>query len=168
MNLLAPGALGLLALAIPLRSDGDGHSPLERMEHALHPWVAFLVMPVFAFANAGVSLSGLSPSVLLEPLPLGIAAGLFLGKQAGVFLMSWLAVATGIARRPAGASWGQIYGAALLAGVGFTMSLFIGTLAFEAPEYAAAVRVGVLSGSLVCGLLGYLVIRLAPGPTPRG
>ncbi len=149
----------VLAFAIPLRA-GDGESPLERLEHALHPWVAYLVMPVFAFANAGVPLAGLSLADLLAPLPLGIAAGLFLGKQAGVFLMTWLGVATGLARRPAGASWLQLYGASLLAGVGFTMSLFIGTLAFEGPEQAAAVRIGVLSGSLVCGVLGYLVMRL--------
>ncbi len=154
----------VMALAVPLRGGGDGSSPLERMEHALHPWVAFMVMPIFAFANAGVSLAGLSIGDLFAPLPLGIAAGLIVGKQTGVFLMTWLGVTTGIARRPAGASWAQIYGASLLAGVGFTMSLFIGTLAFEGPEYAAAVRVGVLSGSLVCGLLGYLVMRFAPGP----
>jgi NhaA family Na+:H+ antiporter len=157
----------VMALAIPLRGSDDGGSPLERMEHALHPWVAFMVMPVFAFANAGVSLAGLSLGDLFAPLPLGIAAGLIVGKQTGVFLLTWLGVTTGIAQRPAGASWAQIYGASLLAGVGFTMSLFIGTLAFEGPEYAAAVRVGVLSGSLVCGLLGYLVMRFAPGlPTP--
>ncbi len=152
----------VLAFAIPLRSEDGGEGPLERMEHALHGWVAYLVMPVFAFANAGVSLAGLSLSDLLEPLPLGIAMGLFLGKQVGVFLMSGLGIATGIAQRPAGASWGQLYGASLLAGVGFTMSLFIGTLAFDGIEQASAVRLGVLSGSLVCGLLGYLVMRLAP------
>jgi NhaA family Na+:H+ antiporter len=155
----------VVALAVPLRG-GDGEAPLERMEHALHPWVAFMVMPVFAFANAGVSLAGLSFGDLLAPLPLGIAAGLFLGKQVGVFLMTWLGIASGFAKRPAGASWMQIYGASLLAGVGFTMSLFIGTLAFEGPGYAAAVRVGVLSGSLVCGVLGYLVMRFAPGHSP--
>ncbi len=151
----------VLAFAIPLRSE-DGESPLERMEHALHGWVAFLVMPVFAFANAGVSLAGLSLRDLLEPLPLGIAIGLLLGKQIGVFLMTALGIATGIAQRPAGASWAQLYGASLLAGVGFTMSLFIGTLAFDGVEQASAVRLGVLSGSLVCGLFGYLVMRLAP------
>ncbi len=154
----------VLAFAIPLRDDGDSDSgPLERMEHALHPWVAYLVMPVFAFANAGVSLSGLSLGDLLAPLPLGIAAGLFLGKQVGVFLLTGLGIVTGMAQRPAGASWSQLYGASLLAGVGFTMSLFIGTLAFEGPEQAAAVRIGVLSGSLLSGLLGFLVVRLAPG-----
>jgi NhaA family Na+:H+ antiporter len=153
----------VIALAIPLRGEGDD-SPLERMEHALHPWVAFMVMPVFAFANAGVSLAGLSRSDLLAPLSLGIAAGLIVGKQVGVFLMTWLAVVLGIAARPAQASWAQVYGASLLAGVGFTMSLFIGTLAFDGPGYASAVRVGVLSGSLVCGLLGYIVMRYAPAP----
>jgi NhaA family Na+:H+ antiporter len=154
----------VMALAIPLRGDGEDDSPLERMEHALHPWVAFLVMPVFAFANAGVSLAGLSLGDLFAPLSLGIAAGLIVGKQAGVFLMTWLAVATGVAQRPAQASWAQVYGASLLAGVGFTMSLFIGTLAFEGPEYASAVRVGVLSGSFVCALLGFIVMRYAPAP----
>jgi NhaA family Na+:H+ antiporter len=152
----------VLAFSIPLRGFAEGTSPLERMEHSLHPWVAFMVMPLFAFANAGVSLTGLSPADLLAPLPLGIAAGLFLGKQIGVFAMTWLGVATGLAARPAGATWPQLYGASLLAGVGFTMSLFIGTLAFEGAESATAVRLGVLSGSLVCGLLGYLVMRLAP------
>lgn len=121
-----------------------------------------MVMPVFAFANAGVSLAGLSPADLLAPLPLGIAAGLLLGKQIGVFAATWLGIATGIAARPAGASWLQLYGASLLAGVGFTMSLFIGTLAFEGAESAAAVRLGVLSG-----LLGYLVVRLAPAGSGR-
>jgi len=158
----------VMALAIPLRGGADGESPLERMEHALHPWVAFMVMPIFAFANAGVSLAGLSMRDLFAPLSLGIAAGLIVGKQVGVFLMTWLAVVTGIAQRPAGASWGQMYGASLLAGVGFTMSLFIGTLAFEGPQFASAVRVGVLSGSFVCGLLGFAVMRLAPGPSSEG
>ncbi|MDH3254730.1 MAG: Na+/H+ antiporter NhaA [Acidobacteriota bacterium] len=156
----------VMALAIPLRTGGEEDSPLECMEHALHPWVAFLVMPIFAFANAGVSLAGLTLGDLFAPLSLGIAAGLIVGKQAGVFLLTWLAVVTGIARRPAEASWAQVYGASLLAGVGFTMSLFIGTLAFDGPEYASAVRVGVLSGSFVCGLLGYIVMRFAPGPGP--
>ena len=149
----------VLALAIPLRT-GDAHPPLERMEHALHPWVAYLVMPVFAFANAGVSLAGISPRDLLAPLPLGIAAGLFVGKQVGVFAMTWLGVVTGLAEKPAGAGWLDLYGASLLAGVGFTMSLFIGTLAFEGPDAAAAVRIGVLAGSLVCGALGYFVLRV--------
>ena len=158
----------VLAFAIPVRGVGGDGSPLERMEHALHPWVAYLVMPVFAFANAGVSLAGFSFGDLLAPLPLGIAAGLFLGKQAGVFLMTGLGIVTGLAQRPAGASWMHLYGASLLAGVGFTMSLFIGTLAFEGVEQVAAVRLGVISGSLVCGLVGYLVMLIAVGREPAG
>lgn len=154
----------VLAFAIPLRGQDPGIKPLERLEHALHPWVAFLVMPVFAFANAGVPLAGLSFGDLLEPLPLGIAAGLFLGKQVGVFAMTGLGIATGLAEKPAGATWLQLYGASLLAGIGFTMSLFIGTLAFDGIEQASAVRIGVLSGSLVCGVLGYLVMRWSPPP----
>jgi NhaA family Na+:H+ antiporter len=154
----------VMALAIPLRGGGEDDSPLERMEHKLHPWVAYLVMPVFAFANAGVSLAGLTLGDLFAPLSLGIAAGLIVGKQVGVFFMTWLTVVLGIAERPAQASWAQVYGASLLAGVGFTMSLFIGSLAFEGPESAAAVRVGVLSGSFVCGLLGYIVMRYGPAP----
>ncbi len=150
----------VVAFAIPLR-DGEAR-PLERLEHWLHPWVAFLVMPIFAFANAGVSLAGFSFRDLLAPLPLGIAAGLFLGKQIGVFVMTWLGLVTGIAQRPAGASWLHLYGAALLAGVGFTMSLFIGTLAFDTVDQTASVRIGVLSGSLICGVAGFLVMRLAP------
>ena len=151
----------ILAMAIPLRgSDGTGEGPLHRMEHGLHPWVAYLIMPVFAFANAGVSLAGISLDDLLAPLTLGIAAGLFVGKQLGVFAMTWLGVLTGIAQRPDGATWRHLYGASLLAGVGFTMSLFIGTLAFEGVERATAVRIGVIGGSLLSGLLGYLVLRL--------
>ena len=151
-----------IAMAIPLRSRIDGDTPLVNLEHALHPWVAYLILPVFAFANAGVSLRGLSLADLLQPLPLGIALGLFLGKQLGVFLFTWLAVKLRIGERPVGASWAQIYGAALLAGIGFTMSLFIGTLAFEGPEQASAVRIGVIGGSLLSGLAGYLLLRFAP------
>jgi len=150
----------IVALAVPLHPRVSGQrSPLLHLEHALHPWVAFLILPVFAFANAGVSLHGLSFADLLRPLPLGIALGLFVGKQIGVFGMSWLAVRLRLAAKPEGASWSQLYGAGLLAGVGFTMSLFIGTLAFEGPAAAADVRIGVLSGSLLSGLSGYLLLR---------
>ena len=144
------------ALAIPMR-------PLHRLEHALNPWVAFGVVPLFGFANAGVSLAGLSPAILLAPLPLGIAAGLFLGKQAGVLGSIWLAVRAGLAPRPE-ARWPQIYGMALLAGIGFTMSLFIGALAFpDRPELADEVKIGVLAGSLLSALAGFAVLRLAHG-----
>ncbi|MBP2299924.1 Na+/H+ antiporter NhaA [Azospirillum picis] len=156
----------VLAFAIPLRDAGDGgrragDAPLLRLEHALHPWVAFLIMPVFALANAGVPLGGISPAILLEPVPLGIALGLFLGKQAGVFLAVWIAVHTGAAERPAGARWGQIYGVAVLTGIGFTMSLFIGTLAFSDPVHAVEVRLGVLTGSVGSALAGYALLHLS-------
>jgi Na+:H+ antiporter, NhaA family len=156
----------LAAMAIPItKSPGapdDAHSPLHRLEHALHPWSAFLIVPLFGFANAGVSLGGASASVLLEPLPLGIALGLFLGKQVGIFASVLLAHKTGFARRPGWSSWPQVYGAALLAGIGFTMSLFIGGLAFSDAAMVDAVKIGVLAGSLLSAVAGYLVLRFAP------
>lgn len=152
----------LLALAVPLRAtDSEGHSPLRHLEHILHPWVAFLVLPVFAFANAGVNFSGMSFSSLLEPLPLGIALGLFVGKQIGVFGASFLMIKSGLAKMPEGANWGMLYGVSLLCGIGFTMSLFIGGLAFDDAAHATAIRLGVLAGSLVSGTLGYFVIKFA-------
>ncbi|KAA0597790.1 NhaA family Na+:H+ antiporter [Azospirillum lipoferum] len=156
----------VLAFAVPLRvKDRDGKraqdAPLHCLEHALHPWVAFLIMPVFALANAGVPLVGITPASLLEPVPLGIALGLFLGKQAGVFLAVWTAVKIGVVERPARASWGQVYGVAVLTGIGFTMSLFIGTLAFADPQHAVAVRLGVLTGSLASALVGYALLHTA-------
>jgi len=152
----------VLALAIPMNSSDEFvSSPLRNMERMLHPWVAFMVMPVFAFANAGVSFEGLSVGYLLEPVPLGIAAGLLLGKQVGVFGFTWLGLKLGWAERPQGTTWSQLYGVSLLAGIGFTMSLFIGSLAFSDPEHAVGLRVGVLAGSIVSGTAGYLVLRLA-------
>ena len=152
----------VLAMAIPLRASEPGQEPpLKRLEHALHPWVAFGVLPAFAFANAGVSLAGLSLGSFFEPLPLGILLGLFLGKQVGVFGAVWLGVRLGLCRLPSGVTWLQIYGVALLAGIGFTMSLFIGTLAYESPAYSAGIRLGVLGGSILSGVLGYLVLRVA-------
>ena len=149
------------ALAIPLRAkDPNNSSPLHRAEHGLHIWVAFLILPLFAFANAGVSLAGITLSDLLAPLPLGIALGLFLGKQIGVFCLSWIAVKLGLAKLPTGATWPQVYGIACLTGVGFTMSLFIGTLAFEGDETLNAVRLGVLMGSIASGVLGFTLLRL--------
>lgn len=150
----------VVALTIPLRTpDADLGSPLHRMEHALHPWVAFGVMPLFAFANAGVALAGLSFADLIAPIPLGIALGLFVGKQVGVLTFAWLGTRLGLYRLPEGIGWNQIYGIALLSGIGFTMSLFIGTLAFPDAEHAAAVRLGVLSGSILSAVAGYLVLR---------
>jgi len=165
----------VLAFAIPISRAGeveDRSSPLERLEHKLTPWVAYGIMPVFAFANAGVSLAGLSFTSFLHPLPLGIVLGLFLGKQLGIFAAVWLAVKAGWAHLPDGAGWKQVYGVACLAGIGFTMSLFIGTLAFDGAAEAAQVRIGVLAGSLLSALVGYSVIRLAssradaPEPAP--
>lgn len=152
------------ALAIPLRhTEPSENSPLHRAEHGLHIWVAFMILPLFAFANAGVSLAGLSMSDLLSPIPLGIALGLFVGKQIGVFLLSWLAVTLGVAKLPEGANWRHIYGIACLTGVGFTMSLFIGTLAFDGDETLNAVRLGVLMGSFASGILGFVVLRFFCG-----
>jgi Na+:H+ antiporter, NhaA family len=160
-----------LALAIPLRQQGAGlsrlaparppRSMLERLEHGLKPWVQFGIAPLFAFANAGVSLAGITLASLVAPVPLGIAAGLFLGKQLGIFVATWLAVRLGLAEMPSGASWRQVYGTAALGGIGFTMSLFIGSLAFPDPVHAVSVRVGVLAGSLASALLGYAVLRSA-------
>ena len=159
-----------LAFTIPLRrSPGrpDSASPLHVLEHALHPWVAFLVLPVFGFANAGVSLAGMSLAALLQPVTLGIAAGLFLGKQAGVFLTTWAVVKLDLADCPEHASWTQVYGVSLLCGVGFTMSLFVGLLAFPAsPALQDQVKVGVLAGSLFSAAMGAAVLAWARSRRP--
>jgi NhaA family Na+:H+ antiporter len=138
-------------------------SPLRTLEHILHPWVAFGVLPLFAFANAGVALGGASLGVLFAPLPLAIALGLFVGKQAGIFGLSALLIKTGWAKLPHNASWLEFYGVALLAGIGFTMSLFIGSLAFKASyvEHMEQVRLGVLMGSTLSGVVGFLLLRHA-------
>ncbi|MCW8915524.1 MAG: Na+/H+ antiporter NhaA [Magnetovibrio sp.] len=148
----------LVALTVPMR-DSVGTSPLMQAEHALFPWVSYLIMPLFAFANAGVSLSGFSFAELLTPLPLGIAVGLFVGKQLGVMAFSWVSVKTGLCKLPDGVGWAETYGVACLTGVGFTMSLFIGTLAFDTAEQLNAIRLGVLMGSIMSGVLGVMVLR---------
>jgi NhaA family Na+:H+ antiporter len=145
------------AFFLPLR-DRFGKSPLHSVEHGLQPYVMFLIVPIFAFANAGVVLSGLSFADLFAPLPLGIAAGLFIGKQIGVFGATWLTVRSGLARLPEGVTWRHIYGLACLAGIGFTMSLFIGGLSFADPALMNAVRLGVLSGSALSAVVGYVVL----------
>ena len=150
-----------LALAVPSRRTGGGSSLAQRLEEGLHPWVTYGILPLFAFANAGVSMQGLAPATLVGPVPLGIGLGLFLGKQAGVMISTAAAVWLGAARLP-GSGWPQFYGVALLTGIGFTMSLFIGTLAFSEVGYTAEVRVGVLAGSLLSAVAGYLVLRLLP------
>ncbi|MGC6400134.1 Na+/H+ antiporter NhaA [Sphingomonas sp. FW199] len=158
----------LTALMIPVKPTPgapDAHdSPLHRLEHALHKPVAFLIVPLFGFANAGVPLMGLGPEILFEPLPLAIALGLFLGKQFGIFGSIWISCRTGFAEVPGGASWQQIYGVAMLAGIGFTMSLFIGGLAFPGNElFVNEVKIGVLAGSILSAIGGYLLIRSAGG-----
>jgi NhaA family Na+:H+ antiporter len=155
----------MAAFAIPFRrtlASPDAHdSALHRLEHALVKPVAFFIVPIFGFANAGVSLEGTSFAALAAPLPLGIAMGLFLGKQLGIFTSVWVSVKLGLAVRPANASWLQVYGVALLCGIGFTMSLFIGGLAFTGPEQADDVKIGVLMGSVLSAILGYAILRLA-------
>lgn len=153
----------ILALFIPLGDTAaEDASPLLRLESALHPWVAFLIVPLFGFANAGVSLAGMTPDKLLEPVPLGVTLGLFLGKQLGIGALALLAIRSGLARLPEGASWLQLYGVALLCGIGFTMSLFIGALAFPgAPFLVDEVKVGVLLGSLLSALAGIAVLLVA-------
>ena len=157
------------ALTFPIvRSPGAPDattSPLHRVEHAIQPWVAYLIIPIFGFANAGVSLEGLAWADLLAPLPLAIAAGLFLGKQVSIFGSVRLAVALGLAQRPAGATWMQVYAVSMLCGVGFTMSLFIGGLAFEDAALLSAMKIGVLSGSFLSALAGYLLFVLAAKPS---
>jgi NhaA family Na+:H+ antiporter len=155
----------LAAMAIPIRpTPGEPQaedSPLHRLEHGLQPWVAYAVVPLFGFANAGVALGGVGLGQLLAPVPLGVAAGLFLGKQIGVFASVRLAVALRWAHRPAKASWMQVYGVALLCGIGFTMSLFIGGLAFSDPMLIDEVKIGVLTGSILSAAAGFAVLRLA-------
>jgi len=154
----------LLAFTIPLKV-ARGDSMLLRLEHALVPWNSYVIVPLFGFANAGVALAGIGLSALLDPVPLGIALGLFIGKQAGVFGAIVLADRTGFAARPAGASWVQLWGMAALCGIGFTMSLFIAALAFpQHPALVEEARLGVLSGSLLSALLGYAILRLAGKP----
>lgn len=150
-----------LALCIPLGTQQEeARSPLLFLEEKMHYWVAFAVVPVFGFANAGVSLAGITPRNLIDPVPLGVALGLFLGKQIGVFLAATLAIRTGLASLPEGSNRVQLYGVALLCGIGFTMSLFIGNLAFPgAPELIDEVKVGVLLGSILSALVGVILLR---------
>ncbi len=157
----------VLALFIPLRAADEVPSPLHSLEHALAPWVGFLIVPLFGLANAGVPLSGMSLASLAAPIPLGIAAGLFIGKQLGVFAAVWAAIRLRLAPMPEGASLPQIYGVALLCGIGFTMSLFIGLLAFPTSIVAQEeVKIGVLLGSLLSAVIGATVLALA-GRTAR-
>jgi NhaA family Na+:H+ antiporter len=153
----------ILAFFIPIRNSDKERSPLHELEHDLHTAVAFGVLPIFAFANAGISLTGVSWDYLMHPVPLGILAGLFVGKQVGVFAFCWLGIKAGIARLPEDLSYVHLYGTALLCGVGFTMSLFIGSLAFESTGVNKLFdeRLGIIAGSLLSGAGGYLVLRFA-------
>jgi NhaA family Na+:H+ antiporter len=151
----------ITAFFIPLK-DKWGKSPLHSLEHALSPYVLFGIVPIFAFANAGIVFDGVTLAHLFDPLPLGIAAGLILGKQLGVFGITWIIVKSGLASKPFGATWLHIYGVAALAGIGFTMSLFIGGLSFEDPLLMNEVRIGVVSGSVISAIIGYCVLRFAP------
>lgn len=152
----------VLAFFIPFRAaPGEKQTLLERLEHDLHPSVAYGILPLFAFANAGVSLSGLTVESFVHPIPMGIALGLFLGKQIGVFGFSWVCIRMGLAELPRGANWLQLFGVSTLCGIGFTMSLFIASLAFQQDGQMLAVdnRIGILLGSLVSGVFGYLILR---------
>ena len=152
----------LLATTIPHRIKEKDFSLLIKIEHAISPYVAFLIMPIFAFANAGVSLDGLSLSSLLQPVPLGILLGLFFGKQVGVMVFSYIAVKLGAAQMPDNSSWLSLYGVSILTGIGFTMSLFVGNLAFiENPQYIDGVKIGVLSGSLLSTVFGYIILLIS-------
>ncbi len=160
----------ITALFIPYRTEqGESKTQLEILEHDLHPAVVFGILPMFAFANAGISFTGLTVESLLNPVPLGITLGLFFGKQAGVFGLCWLAVKSGLAQLPAGVSWAQMYGVSMLCGIGFTMSLFISSLAFEQGGNTIPVddRLGILLGSLLATVSGYLLLRLVSGPADR-
>nr|WP_232099741.1 Na+/H+ antiporter NhaA [Pseudomonas putida] len=159
-----------LALCIPLRTRNAETSPLLSLEHALHPWVAYAILPIFAFANAGVSLAGMSADSFTHPVPMGIAVGLLLGKTVGVFGLTWLAVKLRMAALPEGAGWGQILGVAILCGIGFTMSLFVGSLAFApgSSDYAGMDRMGILTGSFFAAVIGYAVIAMASRKTRVG
>ena len=158
----------VLALTVPLRAergrpDDVVGSPLHRLEHGLHRWVAFAIIPIFGFANAGVSFSGVTTSTLVDPLTLGVALGLLVGKLIGVFGSAALVIRFGLADLPMGASWWQLVGVSLLCGIGFTMSLFIGMLAFaDDTNLQSAVKVGIIGGSILAGLLGWAVLRVAP------
>ena len=151
----------MLGMTIPLgAASADGKGPLELLEDSLHPWVAYGILPLFAFANAGVSMAGLGFSDLLEPVPMGIALGLFVGKQLGIFGAAAALIGTGLVKRPEGVTWGGLYGMATLCGIGFTMSLFIGALSFDAShaDLLVANRIGILTGSLLSAVVGYAVL----------
>lgn len=156
------------ALMIPLKpakaEPDDMTSPLHTLEHALAKPVAFFIVPVFGFANAGISFTGMTPSIIFDTLPLGIMLGLFVGKQIGVFGAAWLAIKAGFAQKPMGASWAQLYGVAILCGIGFTMSIFIGLLSYPSELLQAETKIGVLTGSALSAICGYVLLRMLAKP----
>ena len=155
----------VLAQFIPINAkNSSDHSPLYKLEHSIEPWVNFMILPIFAFANAGVSFSGMKLNLLWDPVTLGIILGLFFGKQIGVMLFTYIGSLLRICKLPSDVSWAQYYGLSIVTGIGFTMSLFIGSLAFTDPEYQTSVRLGVLIASLFAGVLGYLTLRLTTKP----
>lgn len=157
----------LAAFTIPLQRP-NGDPMLEKLEHGLAPWSAYLVVPIFGFANAGVSFKGMGLENLTDPLPIAVAAGLVVGKQIGIFSTVYIADKTGFAPRPAGASWAEIWGISILCGIGFTMSLFIGELAFPAfPIYKEEAKIGILMGSAISAVLGYVVLRMTTNHPPE-
>ncbi len=151
----------ILAFTIPMRDKNGNPGPLFQIEHCLKPWVNFLILPLFAFVNAGISLKGITFKDIISPVPLGIMLGLFLGKQLGVFTSSFIAIKSKLASLPKGVNWKQLYGVSVLCGIGFTMSLFIGSLAFEygAKEYLISNRLGILLGSLISGIIGFAILK---------
>lgn len=156
----------VLALTIPHEWGGED-TMCTRLEHDLHPGVSFLILPIFGFANAGVPLAGVDASVLLGSVPVGIALALVIGKPIGIAGISWLAIKSGIAELPKGATWQGMLGASMAAGVGFTMSLFIGGLAFTAPEYTVGMRIGVIAGSLVSATAALVLLKALPSPSAK-
>jgi len=158
-----------LALFIPINGKQDEPSPLKSLEHNLHEMVAFIILPIFAFANAGINLSGVGIDAVLSPVPLGIILGLFVGKQIGVFGFCWVMIKLGFAKLPDAMNWRLLYGSSLLCGVGFTMSLFIGSLAFEqtGDNLIFQDRLGIIIGSLISGILGYLIIKSSVKSLPE-
>jgi len=166
---LAGVILGLFIPVGPKEAAKEDGSPLETLLHDLHPWVAFGILPVFAFVNGGVALDGVSFQSLFEPVPLGIMLGLIVGKQLGIFAIAWISIKSGIARLPDNVSMMQLYGAAILCGVGFTMSLFIGGLAYEEVGigYDRPDRIGIIAGSIFCGILGFVVLKLSSDKNSR-
>ena len=162
----------VLAIMLPMKGNASNknQSPLKRVEKAIHPWVAYMVLPLFAFANAGVELSSMTAAEVFSGIPTGIVMGLFLGKQLGVFFSTWLAIKLRACKMPADASWLGIYGVSILCGVGFTMSLFVGSLAFEGlhHDFAELSRMGILTGSFLSGILGYLVLSFSDKRKKKG